>query len=82
MARRSSRHLKMYSSERDTLLRAATTLHGVLRGLMAELTTSGDDYAAVSDLSQAMCDAIERVTGEVPPWAQVASSMPNGPRSA
>ena len=72
----------MYSSERYTFLRAATTLHGVLRDLMAELATSGHDYAAVSDLSQAVCDAVERVTGEVPPWAQVATSMPNGPRSA
>ncbi|MCD2184589.1 hypothetical protein [Rhizobium sp. GN54] len=82
MARRSSRHLKMYGSERETFLRAATAMHRVLRDLMAELATSGDDYLAVSELSQAVCDAVERLTGEVPPWAQVAMSMPNGPRSA
>lgn len=82
MARRSSRHLELYGSEREKFMRAATVLHGALQDICRELTTSGEDYKALSALSQSVCEAITQVTGDAPPWAQSAAASSNGPRSA
>lgn len=66
MPSRRKRRVKLSQSETAEFMEAATRLHrACCRPL---LSTMSDDHRVLSDLNEAICEAIVKVTGKEPPW--------------
>lgn len=78
MVRRSGRHEHMYGHEREAFIAHATALHKTICNTSGTLTTSGAEYRVLAELNQAICGAIQEITGEPPVWARPATHTGTG----
>lgn len=64
---------KLSDAQLERFIAAATELH--LACCQPLISPSGAHYRALTDLNQAVCEAIRAVTGEDPQWMRPAVSV-------